>query len=94
MFILCQYRGILFLLRHDGACVLVRILCLYYALPQRLSDPVVDLFHFKVQTLSATICTVLLHLSNFCLCSVADFLNTCKFSVLKNLLFIKKDKKT
>ena len=33
---------------------------------------------FKVLTLTVTICTVVLHLSSFCLClsSVADFSNT------------------
>ena len=63
---LCQHRGILYLLYEDGLCVLVRILCLCYALQQALSAPVVGRFYLKFK-FSIT-CIVLLHLSNSCLC--------------------------
>ena len=68
-----QYRGILFLLRYDGICVLVRKLCSAADAVRSGNWPILC----KILTLSVAICTVLLHLSNFCLCSssATDFFN-------------------
>ena len=71
----CQYCGILFLLH----CVMVfMFLYAYYVMLYRRCSQLQFLAYFKVLMLNVTICNVLLHLSNFCLClsSIADFSNT------------------
>ena len=65
MSIFCLYRGVLFLPRYCGIRVLVYKSILCPAADAASSDSWLILF--KVLTLSVSICTVLLYLSNFCL---------------------------